>query len=216
MKIDLDRNSNKLLFLLISADLVFVTMHVIYLNAVLTNPLLSIEMDRGYAEIYQYVKEYWIILMLLLLAVKNGKAIFLAWSILFMYLLMDDAMQIHERLGSFFADYFEIRPALNLRAQDFGELGVSLLFGSLLFLMIGIVHWLSDTLSKHVSRNLFLLVMSIAFFGVFVDMAQIAIPWGKQVSGMLDDGGEMIIMSVAVWYVFGLDFASKNSAVAKT
>lgn len=36
------------------------------------NPLLSVEDDWGYAEVYQHIKEFWILVALVFLAVKMG------------------------------------------------------------------------------------------------------------------------------------------------
>ena len=98
-----------------------------------------------------------------------------------------------------------------MRAQDFGELSVSMIFGFLLFSFIGAAYLYSDPIAKQISKHLFILVMSVAFFGVFVDMLHIAIPWGKAMWGLTEDGGEMVIMSIIVWYVFYLKTDPVNS-----
>ncbi len=213
MTFDLDKSSNKLLILLLLADVVFLCIHVFYMMDLVTGSHFSIAKDLGYAEVYQYIKEYWIVLLLFIMAIKRTHIIYFAWSTLFMYLLLDDSLQIHERLGGYLANYFELQPGFNLRAQDFGELSVSILFGSLLFLFIGCSYLFSDTVAKQISKHLFILVLSVAFFGVLVDMLQVAIPWGKYIWEFIEDGGEMLIMSIIVWYVFNLKFTSKESTI---
>ena len=47
--------------------------------------------------------------------------------------------------------------------------------------------------------------MAVAFFGVVVDMLHAAMPWGRCVWGLVEDGGEMLMMSIIVWYVFDLE-----------
>ena len=47
----------------------------------------------------------------------------------------------------------------------------------------------------------------MAFFSVFVDMAEIAVDLGvfiKETLGLIDDGGEMIVSSFMLWYIFKL------------
>jgi len=213
---NLEKRSNKLFILLILADLVFMLIHVLYTMDVVTNPLWSIKKDFGYAERYQYIKEGWIVLLLFIMAIKRSHIIYLTWSTLFMYLLLDDSLRIHERMGSYLFIYFKLQPAFNLRGQDFGELGVSMLFGSLLFLFIGCAYLFCDTVAKQISKHLFILVLALAFCGVFVDTFHRAIPFGpfgKSIRVLVEDGGEMLIMSIIVVYVFNLKVTSKESTI---
>ncbi len=209
MTLNIDKSSNKLLILLLCADLVFILMHIGFKMQLLNSTLFSIEKDFGYAEIYQYIKEYWIILLLFMIAIKRTHIIYFTWSILFMYILLDDALEIHEKLGNYLVNYFELQPRFNLRAQDFGELGVSAFFGLLLFSFIGWAYLRSDSVAKQISKHLLILILSLAFFGILVDMLHIAITWGEPMWGLIEDGGEMIIMSIIVWYVFDLKFTPK-------
>jgi len=210
MNINFEKETSKFLFLLLIADLSFMAVHVLYLFEVVSNWLFSIEKDFGYAEVYQYIKEFWIASLLFWVAIRRNQIIYLAWSLLFMYLLLDDSLQIHEKLGRYLVDYFGLIPMFNLRAQDFGELSVSLFFGFVLFSFIGVSYLFCDHIAKKISKDLFVLVMSVAFFGVFVDMLHIAIPWGKGVFGLIEDGGEMLIMSVIVGYAFNLKTDYEN------
>jgi hypothetical protein len=204
MNDQLEKESTKFLFLLLIADLAFILLHGVYMVHFVSNPLFSIEKDLGYAEVYQYIKEFWIVVLLFITAIKRSHIIYFAWSLLFMYLLLDDSLQIHENFGRYLVNYFDFHAMFYLRAQDFGELSVSMLFGFLLFTFIGISYLFSDHIAKQISKHLFILVMSVAFFGVLVDMLHIAIPWGKSIWGLIEDGGEMLIMSIIVWYVFDL------------
>ena len=204
MSFALEKSSNKLLILLLFADLLFMLIHVLYSKHLLvTNFLLSIETDQGYAEVYQYIKEYWIVLLLCLLAIKMSQVIYFAWSTLFLYLLLDDSLEIHESLGKQLVDYYGLQSAFSLRAQDFGEIFVSIFFGLLLFSFIGITYLLSDFTAKKISKQLFILVIFVAFFGIVVDTIHVIAPW-KTTLSLIEDGGEMLLMSIIFWYVFNL------------
>src|SRR5690606_6714314 len=91
----------------------------------------------GSGEIFQYVKEFWIAAILLLIAIKKRRVLYLVFSLLFLYFLADDALEIHERLGASLADFFDILPFLGLRAEDFGELAVFAFFGIHFLILIG-------------------------------------------------------------------------------
>lgn len=207
MNFQIENESTKLLVLLLIADFGFILLNCAYYlvhGGMASNPLFSIQKDGGYAEVFQYIKEFWIFVLLLMLAVKKSQVNYLAWSVLFVYLLLDDSLQIHERFGSYLVGYFEFQPMFQLRAQDFGELAVSMFFGFFIFTFIGVSYWFSDNIAKKTSKHLLILVISMVFFGVVVDMAHIAIPWGKSIWGLIEDGGEMMVMSIIFWYVFHL------------
>lgn len=210
MGISTDKMSTKLLKLLLLADLAFICIHCFYRFGILSNPLFSIEQDMAYPEIYQYIKEFWIVVLLLILANNRRHIIYLSWSLLFIYLLLDDSLAIHETFGEYLVKYFEFKPMFELRAQDYGELCVSMLFGLLLFTFIGVSYFFSDNLEKKISKHLFILIVLLAFFGVLVDMLHVAIHWRTTLWGLIEDGGEMIIMSVIVWYIFGLGNSEIN------
>lgn len=177
-----------------------------------SDPIFSIETDLGYAEVYQYIKEYWIVILISIVAIKRKQIVYFSWSLFFTYLLFDDSLRIHEKFGHYVADALELQPMFQLRAQDMGELIVSLLSSLLLFSIIGASYYFSDAVAKQVSKHLFILIMLLAFFGVFVDMLHAAITWNKVIWGLVEDGGEMIIMSIIVWYVFSLRDNPSNHA----
>ena len=118
MTFDFKKSSKILFILLILVDLGFIFIHILYKFDVVTNPLYSIKKDLGYPERYQYVKEFSIALLLFIIALQSSQIVYLAWSTLFMYLLLDDSLRIHERIGGYLVDYFELQPAFNLRALD--------------------------------------------------------------------------------------------------
>ena len=213
MTFDIEKSSSKILILLLLTDLVFILIHALYRIDMVTNPLFSIKLDWGYAEVYQYIKEFWVILLLFFITIKRSKIIYFAWFLLFMYLVLDDSLQIHEKFGGYLVRYFGFQPAFGLRAQDFGEFSVSILFGTLLFLLIGSAYLFSDFKEKQISKHLFILVIFLAFFGVLVDTFHraITIPWLEPIRELIEDGGEMLIMSIIVWYVFNLEFISQKT-----
>ncbi len=196
--------SNKFLLLLLLGDFAFMLVDFFYRLRWVSNPLFSTMMDFGYPEVYQYIKEYWIVALLLMLAIKRSYLVYYAWSLLFIYLLLDDSLQIHEIFGAYLSNYFEFQPMFGLRAQDFGELSVTALFASLLFTFIGISYLSSDNIAKQISKNLFILILLIAFFGIVLDMFHVIANywWLETILGMMEDGGEMLIMSIIVGYLF--------------
>ena len=210
MPTPLQAGSNRLLFLLLITDFIFVVMHVVLIRIGFDPFLFSLQADLGLSEIFQYVKEFWIVILLVIAAIGCGKWVFASWACLFLYLLLDDSLQIHENLGVCLADYLSLEPFLGLRAEDFGEIMASMFFGGLLLLLVLAAYVFSDPRSKLASRRILYLVLCIAFFGIIVDMVHSAFPTIPGLA-VLEDGGEMIVMSLILWYVFDLEWIRSPS-----
>ena len=124
---------------------------------------------------------------------------------MFAYLLLDDALQIHERGGTLVAARLGLMHAFRLRGKDFGELAVSAAAGILLLPLLIWAYRSGSQMFRKVSQDLILLILVLVFFGVVIDMVGIAIQAGKGVGfimGVIEEGGEMIAVSLILWYVF--------------
>ncbi len=209
MKLDINNRSIRLICLFLATDIVLIILHIIYKETdFISNPLFSVEKDRGYAELFQYVKEYWIALLLALLAVQKRSFLYLGWSLLFFYVLLDDALSIHEKWGDIISNKLGILPALNLAADDFGEIIVSVFFGLIFLSFIGIAYRFSDRASREISRYLIVMLFALASFGIAVDLVHEAVNvvfrsrFLGSLLGLIEDGGEMVVMSIIAAFVF--------------
>lgn len=211
--VKLDLEKNKILFLLILTDLVFILLHILHVSTnLLPNSLFSIATDRGYGEFFQYIKELWILTLFLILGINRRKYIYIIYSVLFLYFLIDDSFEFHERFGAFLADILNFQPMLGLRAVDFGELAVTAFFGTLFLTSIAITHIGSDVSTKMVSKSIIIMVIVLAGFGVGLDMIEIIIEHSviNPILVIVEEGGEMLMMSVITWYVYGLNQIDDN------
>ena len=205
MKFNFSDSTIRLFFLLLVTDISFMGLHLIYAYTGFTsNHSFSIDLDRGYAEIFQYIKTYWIAILLVVLAVRLRSILYFIWSALFLYLLVDDSCKIHENLGGYISYRLAFSSWLNLRAQDFGELVVSATVGLVFLVCIGTAYYFGDRLSKQMSKNLIMMLFGLALFGIIVDMLHIAIQITTldPIFAVLEDGGEMVVMSVIACFVF--------------
>lgn len=129
-----------------------------------------VDADRGVAEIVQYAK-----LALVAggayVAFRNGYRSGLVLAALFLALLSDDAMQVHERAGVWLAARLELSSVAGLPPYDVGEMLVwlpaAVIFGGLL---------LFSWLRAHEPEGSFLLVVlvllfALALFGIALDAA---------------------------------------------
>lgn len=198
-------NLQYLLILILLIDIFFIFANWLYSSNFLSDDSFDITKDLGYAEWFQYLKESAIALILLQIFRKTKVTIFIVWSLFFIYLLLDDSNKIHEIIGNAIASNLIIKGPhiFNLRGQDLGELIICTLVGSFFFLLFIRFFYQCRQLIKRINYNLIALVMLLMFCGIFVDMAHSVLP---SVSGMttLEDGGEMLVMSVICWYALNL------------
>jgi hypothetical protein len=201
------------LALLVSADAIFILLYTLHLfTQYASHQVFSLKVDGGYGDVFQYVKWFWIALMLFGLFVEIRHAAFFGWAFFFGYLLIDDSCQLHEKLGTLIAQRFELNPVFNLKAQDLGELTVGIFTASIFFLLLGGAYLFSTMEVKKVSKRLVSLVAAIVFFGVGADMLH-SITYSTSIGaffGILEDGGEMLAASVVCWYVYTL-FQNKGA-----
>jgi len=198
-------NNRLFLWLCLSADIAFIILHILFKTGVLSSTLYSVKRDLGYAEFYQYVKFLWIIIIFVYLSQKLKYWGYVSWAVTFLYFLADDAFQIHEDIGTLIANQLTFSPPLNLRLQDFGELTVYAIAGIILMLGIGIAYQKGSQSFKTLSHDFLFLLAFLIFFGVLLDVAEIASNWGifiKETLELLDDGGELVIVSIMLWYIF--------------
>ena len=203
-----DKSRYKLLILLVLTDFFFIVLHIFHKYTDFgPGRLLSIDQDMGFAEMFQYIKEYWIGLILLWFALKRRSFLFFGWSLMFFYLLFDDALMFHESGGTILTRYFNLQPILGLRAQDIGELGIAVIVGVAFLAIIGISHYFSEQRLREISKRIAILLVALVFFGVFVDIIH-SMFRKTEISNLLaliEDGGEMVVMSLITWYVFKID-----------
>lgn len=200
-----------LAFCLLATDLIFIGIHCIWLLIPsISNYNLSIEADQGYAEVFQYVKLFWIVLNFISICYFEIRRSYLTWAALFTYLLFDDSLSLHESVGAGIATVLPFESAIYLSANDVGELLVSLTAFLIFAASFIAVYRKSSKQFKRDSRNLFLMLVALAFLGIGVDMvhagfAHIPGELGDKLfnlAGILEDGGEMVVISVICYYSF--------------
>ena len=190
--------------LLLSADAAFILLHLFHAyTPYFAHKDFSLEQDNGFAEVFQYVKWYWIGTMLLRLSFRTRQAAFGFWALAFGYLLLDDALQIHERGGAEIARRFGYASLFHLRAQDFGELTVTALAAAAFFALIGGACLRSAAAVREVSKRLLILLGAVAVCGVGFDLLHVMLRdlRGGSLLALLEDGGEMVLVSLTCWYV---------------
>ena len=208
---DLELESDKLLILLITTDVLFLVFHILHVFhgsiGLFYDVNFSLQQDQGFAEVFQYLKEYWCTLLLLFLAIRTKSLLYLSWALLFGYFLIDDAFGVHEVLGKELGYPLGDLQLFGLHASDLGELFVSGFFGILFFIAIGVTYRVNNDEAKRFSHYLFTMILIFLLFGVamsFVKRLSSDATW-RFILGTIEESGEMVVMSVIVWFVIGFN-----------
>lgn len=218
---DITVPANSKLFLLLSLvciDLGFVGLH--FYNSLIPdeqwNPLFSLVNDSSIAELFQYIKWFLIAALFVLIAIKRSTLNYLAWALVFTYFLLDDALEVHESMGGYLVQNASFTAPFGLRLQDIGELAVSALAGTILLVSLVWAYMKSDSIFKAISYNMLILIFALVCFGIGVDMLhEISHPERllNFIFEVVEDGGEMFVASIMLWYVAILTTA-KNGAIS--
>ena len=202
------------LLLLLCGDVVYLALHAGHLTVpALRGDHFSLETDRGLAEFYQYMKQLWLALCLAIASVRRRHLVLTVWSGFFAFLMLDDALQLHERTGDSLGPRLGLPAAGGLRPEDFGELLFAVTIGVSLSAMLAIAWWRDRATTWALSRDLLVLTAVLAFCGVAVDtlhtIAFFRVPQIADPLAFLEDGGELLVISTLA--ACGLDLASRGT-----
>jgi hypothetical protein len=194
-----------LLFLLL-VDFIFITIHVALWYRGYLPDAFNVEADGQLPEMFNNLKWLASCLGCLWLYDQHKEPVYAAWAALFVYFLVDDAFSLHEHVGAWLSSALSLRPHLNLRAVDFGELIVFVTAGAVLFACIAVAYSrTTNTTAKRLARRLAIATITFGAFAVVVDMLHIALagsPTTTAMFGVLEDGGEMVVASVMTFIVW--------------
>jgi hypothetical protein len=212
------RDAKLLLILWIAVDIVFIALHTAHachlLAPQLFHPFFNIQDDRSGGEAIQYAKALWIALAFLLIALLRRSAGYVPWALLFTYIVLDDVFQLHELLGRDIAIALDYPELLGLRPDDLGELTFYAIALAVILPLLAAAYLWGSREFRTLSVNMAILLVVLGVFGVVFDMAHIMVTGSsvEQLAGVLEDGGEMIVMSViAAFALVALGLARQGS-----
>lgn len=208
----------QLLILLLSADTLYIILHILNRIAVLkgiwpvfARDTFNISFDLGLGESFQYAKELWCALLFGWLVVAKKKKAYLGWSLLFFYFLLDDMLSFHENMSEVVSNWLGLSaPQLliaNLRVKDLGELGYSASVGLVFLLLLGIAYLRSNPNRKRIFHTIAVYLAVFLFFGVGLDIIDRFVVDSQFIKGaftLAEDGGEMLALSFFVVYLYTL------------
>jgi hypothetical protein len=191
------------LLLLLAADAVFILIESY------SSPRFAFKEGR-YGEMFGYFQEGFIVLLLGLLAVRARQPWYFVWVSYFLYFLLDDSLGIHEKAGRLLYKGLDLpRSMFEMPTRDLGQLVVFAFLGLLFLAVVGAAYYFGDRTFKEVSRNLLMMLAVLIFCSVVVDVIHVYVNVNAHEAqllidllALLEEGGELVIVSVILWYVF--------------
>lgn len=170
--------------------------------------LLRISADRSIPESFNYLKWGIIIVALTRVALRDRWWTPFGWALVFLLILADDSLQIHETLGAIIAEDAGLIEHFMVAPSDLGEVAVFGLMGLAVLLLTGLTVTKAGARSRRLSLSYAVTILALGFFGVGIDFIHQAVAYFvadhpdlellSHVFAFLEDGGEMVVASVAV------------------
>lgn len=194
---------------LLLLDLVIIWLHIRYGLAVFSGkqtPFLKISVDGSLGELFGYAKFLLAACLCLAVSRRPGNAIFLALGAVLLVMLLDDTLRLHERLGDALEHGLGLSAALGLRGQDFGELLYGFAVGVPTVVFTVMAWQRTKTAYRQDAAITIGLIGVFLFFAVVVDVVHSFVSsarpgWSAEL-GLIEDGGELLVLSLLVAFVF--------------
>ncbi len=175
---------------------------------------IKITVDGALPEIWGYVKWAVIIVALVRLSIRDRWSVPFRWALVFLMVLIDDSMQEHETIGALIAGHLPLPASLQPQGQDIAELMVFGAMGIIAVLLTATLFSRNGPVSRALSLRFLVIILFLAFFGVALDFLHqtirlfsegtFAADFLPPIFALLEDGGEMIMASIATAFVLTL------------
>lgn len=206
---------------LVLVDLTFMLVNVALVFAVRADliaevpRLLKVTQDRSLPEGFNYLKWATISFSLIWLALRDKWLAPLLWAAVFAIIFLDDSFQLHEWLGHDVATKASLPSAPYLSGDDLGELIVFVLLGCFVSGSGMVLLFRSGAPGRALTLRYLFVIAALAVFGVGVDALHRSVvdlvtntaleTILPQIAGLIEDGGEMLVGSLAVALTLAAD-----------
>jgi hypothetical protein len=158
----------------------------------------SIEAEGGPSEIYEGAKAGVCVLALVIVAWRESQPVYAALAAAFALALADNALALHERWGAAVA---QLLPLGRGAAQAGGEITFFLAAGLLMLAALTLGFTRSAPPHRRMGLPFVGLLLALGGFAVVVDLVHAAVAGQRRafdrLFGLVEDGGEMVVLSLA-------------------
>ena len=188
------------LCVLAAVDLAFILVHVTF-----SHWRFDIERDGSFSEMSEHLEMALCAVLTTACFARTRQPIYLGMAAIYVCILFDNKMGLHEDLGGVVSSLFPAAGASPLPGQALGELAIFAAF-AMAGSVLGPWSWQRSTGEHRAAGSLFaLLIAALAVFAVGVDGVHEAFSErAKWLVGVVEDGGEMLVLSAHCAFVLSL------------
>jgi hypothetical protein len=200
---------------LLAANLALALLHGGYfvclrygLDAWPRDPIFSLASNTGFAQAFNSAQTLLLIALLLGLARRTREVLYLSLAVVFVLVLLDDALAINQLLGSPLVRALGLVDHPRLLAQSLAEM---LVYGALAVPVLALLGlgWLHASPAQRRAGAAFVLLLALlAFFATVMDLIHLAFiksfRGSRLVLEVLEEGGEMATLSIALLLALAL------------
>lgn len=188
----LDRHTGVLAATYVALDAIALALYGLWLKGLLSSRFFRFGIDRSYIEWVEYSKILLIIWMLREAGRRTTDPVFRAWQLLFLVMLLDDILGLHESLGEALAHWWLLPGFGPVSPAELGEVVAFFLSEGVVSIWVGIHYLRSGPQARKFSRYLVLVIGLFAFCAIVVDIS------GHKI---LEECGEALAMTGILAYV---------------
>jgi hypothetical protein len=204
----------QLLCVLLITDFSFFALHICHsLAGIPPDGAVAISRPRGFPETVQYIKFFWAALLFLLMWTRHHRLTYILFAGVFLYLLVDDACEIHENIGIWFEGKYPDLVFLATTPEHIGEALALMGCGSVVLIALAIGYLRAPVSERPLLKPCLWMLGIFAFFVFVVDTLHAPFYGDRwyidRIFQFVEEGGEMISMSFILAYV--LELSTKSS-----
>jgi hypothetical protein len=175
-----------------SVDLLFILLHLAAVNGLIGGDerLFQVDKDRNLSEWFEYAKLFASSVLVFRLSVNRKHYQLMPMALVIFYLCLDDALRLHEFMGEVLV------PA----HDNAGEVLFMMIVGGATVTVAAIGYVLSERLGRIQIISVLLPILLLGAFGTVIDALHEVmirfVPTSDELMGLLEDGGELVSISV--------------------
>ena len=162
--------------------------------------LVNVGRDWSLPEAFNYLK--WLVLALIFFFAyrQDGHPLLLSLASIFLLLMFDDSLQLHEQFGRFVSDNVDGQEGFHAYVQ----IGYWIILASGFLILLRSSYLKAPKPLKQAVAPMLVPFLGLVFFGVFLDFLHSALTEDGTLSAglliLLEDGGELFMISSLVAY----------------
>jgi hypothetical protein len=163
-------------------------------EGLLESYLFDMSADWSLAEMANYLQTALLVALLVQLGRSARQPIYFGWTALYVLVLADDSLQLHERGGRLLVAWLHLPSVVGLRPQDLGEIMTWAVLGVPASAAVALGWWRTSGRHRLIGMLFAMPFAALLFFGMGVDALHELVKG----LGIIEDGGEMVSIAAAV------------------